>query len=522
MTERFTATSFVKDSSVISALSFLGVGGAFLLDVVVAAKFGLGFRTDAFFIAIGVPQLAWSILASSGTRVLTPIFTQLLDEEGAQETWRAFSLLSNLSLIALPVFSVVGVLLSPLIVAIAGAGLQGEAASLAVALNRILFLMLVPAGLIQTMKAVLNAQNHFSTPAATTLLQYVIIIIAVIAFEGTLGIMAVAVGYVLSMIGQVLVLGAAILAKGGRYVPSLDFKDPIVRKTARLMAPPLGGEALGQSIAVIERALASFLPPGSVSALAFAGRILRALDITFLNNVVVAILPRLSSLAVAKDMPGLKRFVSLGLRVAWAITIPLTAVILALNLPIVRLLFQRGAFDQHAAALTGRILSFYIVGFPFLAMVRMLVAAFYAMQDTRTPFYIRAAMLGFNLVGDLVLMMFLGVVGLALATSLTYVVSSFLVAWLLRRKIGPLRLRINRYLAKTTLAASIMGLTAFAVFGWLERTVGATTFVGLVLEMSLTLAVAVPTYLIALSLLRMEEFRQFLGWMRNQLPLRPV
>jgi xanthine/uracil/vitamin C permease (AzgA family) len=67
-----------------------------------------------------------------------------------------------------------------------------------------------------------------------------------------------------------------------------------------------------------------------------------------------------------------------------------------------------------------------------------------------------------------------------------------------------------------------MGLTAFAVRGWLERTVGATTSLGLMLGIGLTLAVAVLTYLIALSLLRMEEFRQFLGWMRNQLPVRPA
>ena len=485
-----------------------------------AARFGLGIRTDAFFIAIGVPQLVWSILASSGTRVLTPIFTQLLDEEGSHGIWRSFSLLGNLSLIVMPLISAAGVLLSPLVVAIAGAGLQGEAAALTITLNRILFLMLIPAGLIQLMKAVLNAHRHFSTPAATTLLQYVIIIVTILVLEGTLGVLAVAVGYVLSMIGQVLILGAVILTKGGKYVATLDVKDPIVRKTARLLTPPLSGEVLGQSIAVIERALASFLPPGSVSALAFAGRILRALDITFLNNVVVAILPRLSSLATVKDFSGLKRLASMGLRVAWAITIPLTALVVALNLPIVRLLFQRGAFDQQAAVITGRILSLYIIGFPFLATVRMLVAVFYAKQDTRTPFFIRAAMLGFNLAGDLILMRLLGVFGLALATSLTYVVNAFLVGRLLRRSIGPLNLRVNLYLAKTAIAAFAMALTTVALRVLLEQILDTNTFSGLLLQLIPLLAVAGTTYLGALALLRIEEYQQVVGWIRGRLPLR--
>ena len=210
----------------------------------------------------------------------------------------------------------------------------------------------------------------------------------------------------------------------------------------------------------------------------------------------------------------------MGLRVAWAITIPLTALVIALNLPIVRLLFQRGAFDQQAAVITGRILSLYIVGFPFLAMVRMLVAVFYAKLDTRTPFFIRGAMLGFNLAGDLILMRLLGVFGLALATSLTYVVNAFLVARLLRRSIGPLNLRVNRYVAKIVIAASAMALTTVALRVWLEQTLDTSAFGGLLLALVPLLAVAVATYLGALALLRVEEYQQVVGWIRSRLQLR--
>ncbi|HJX37131.1 MAG TPA: murein biosynthesis integral membrane protein MurJ [Anaerolineae bacterium] len=514
--DRFGTASFVKDSTVISALSFMGVAGAFLLDVVVAATFGLGYRTDAFFIAIAVPHLVWSILSSSTTRVLTPIFTQLLEEEGGQEVWRVFSLLANLSLIALPLLSIAGALLSPLILAVTGAGLQGEAASLAVALNRVLFLMLIPAGLIQVMNAVLNAHKHFAAPAGTTLLQYVIIIITVILLQGTMGVMSVALGYILSMVGQVLILGAVLLAKGARYVPSLNYRDPVVNKAAHLMVPPLGGEVLGQSISVIERALASFLPPGSVSALAFAGRILRALDITFLNNVVVAILPRLSSLSTAKDLLGLKRFISLGLKVSWAVTIPLTASILALSGPLVRLLFQRGAFDLQAVQLTSSVLSLYVVGLPLLAMLRLLMTAFYSMQDTTTPFFIRAGMLGVNLGGDLILMRVLGVAGLALATSLTYLLSAFVAAWLLRRRIGPLRLHLTRYLTKMSVAAAIMICTAIVLRAWFEPRIHTATPVILLLETTMVMSVAALTYLLAVVLLRIEEYQKLFGWVRRR------
>jgi len=522
LAKRFTTAGFVKDSTVISALSFLGVAGAFLLDAVVAARYGLGVQTDAFYVAVGVPQLIWSILSSSATRVLTPVFTESLEEKGEAETWLLFSILGNASLVALPAIGCAGALLSPVIVRIAGAGLQEPGLSLAITMNRILFLMLIPAGLIQVMRAVLNAHTHFSAPAATTFLHYGIIVAAVLLLDNVLGITAVSVGYILGMIGQVMLLVVVIWFKGGHYTLSLDFDRPEVRKTARLLVPPLGAEVLGQSTTVIERALASFLPPGSVTALALAGRILRALDVTFLNNVAVAILPRLSSLATAKDLPGLKRLLSLGLRVTWAMTIPLTAVFFALDVPIVRLLFQRGAFNLQAASLTATVLSLYIVGLPLLAMLRLLMSTFYSMQDTTTPFFVRAGMLGFNLAGDLVLMTFLGVSGLALATSLTYLTSSLAAAWLLRRKIGPLDLRINRYLAKTCVAAFIMTLAALVARAWLEQRMHVLTLAHLVLEIGLVLGVAALAYLAAVFLLRIEEFQRMLGWVRDRLGARRI
>jgi len=505
---------------VISVLSFLGVAGAFLLDVVVAAKYGLGHETDAFYVAIAIPQLIFSISAASGPSVLTPVFTQLLDEKGEAEACVVFSTLSMLSLVVLSILAGAGVLLSPVVVAVAGAGLDEPTASLALSLSRILFLMLIPTGLIQIMKAFLNARNHFATPAAGTLIQYSIIVITLLLLAPTLDIAAVAVGYVLSMVGQVLVLGIAIYVMGGSYRPVLRLRHPVVRRTAGLLAPPFSGELLAQSVVVIERALASFLAPGSVSALAYAARILRASDILFLNNVVVAGLPRLSSLATARDFDGFKRFMSLGLKLVWAITIPLTAVILALNGPIVSLVFQRGAFDAQDAVVTARALCMYMLGFPALAMLRMLLTSFYAVQDTKTPFLIRTSMLGQNLLGDLALMSVLGVPGLALSTSMTYVVHSVPAAWLLRKKIGPLKMHVGAYLGKSAVAACVMGMTTLVFHIGLREVLGKMAFPRQVVATSVAVLLGGIVYVITMLLLRTDEFRQFVGSVLTRLPLR--
>jgi putative peptidoglycan lipid II flippase len=230
-------------------------------------------------------------------------------------------------------------------------------------------------------------------------------------------------------------------------------------------------------------------------------------------------LPRLSSLATARDTEGVKRFVSLGLRVAWAATIPVTAVVLALAQPIVSLLFQRGAFDQDAASLTAMVLSMYMVGFTFLVMLRILLSTFYAFQDTKTPFGIRVGMLGLNLTADLILLPVLGVLGLALATSFTYAVNCIPAAWFLRKRIGPLRLSINRYLAKTVAAALAMATVAWALHGQLHQMMGGATFLRQLLAVGVSTLAGGIVYLVALILLRLEELRTFLEPLRARLPL---
>jgi putative peptidoglycan lipid II flippase len=160
-----------------------------------------------------------------------------------------------------------------------------------------------------------------------------------------------------------------------------------------------------------------------------------------------------------------------------------------------------------------------MLGFPALTMLRMLLTSFYALQDTKTPFFIRTSMLGQNLVGDLLLMSVIGVPGLALSTAMTYFVHSIPAARLLRRKIGPLKMHIGAYLGKSAVAACAMGTTALVVHMGLREMFGKMAFPGQILAIGAAVLLGGIVYVATMAVLRTGEFRQFVGSVLSRLPL---
>jgi putative peptidoglycan lipid II flippase len=236
-----------------------------------------------------------------------------------------------------------------------------------------------------------------------------------------------------------------------------------VRNVGRLLLPLLAQSALGQSSTVVERLLASYLPPGTISAVALARRILRAVTDVFLNTVSTALLPRFSALSASNDVPGLKRAMGFGVRLASFVTLPVVTLLVALNVPVVRLAFQRGAFDASATQTTAGIMALYVLSVPPLAIFQIMVNTFFAMRDTVTPICLRLFALAANLVLDVLLIAAMGPYGLALSLLLARCAGMTGAFLALRRRMGALKLRLGEYSLKMGLAVAVLAAVTLAV-----------------------------------------------------------
>lgn len=495
----------LKDSTVISAFNVLGVASALLVDVVVAAKYGLGANTDALFIALTIPQLLASVLGSAIRPVLVPLFATTRVEGGEEENWKLFSNLINLSIILLAIVALVGIVCSPLLMFVSAPGLKDAPRQVAISLNRVLFAMVMMAGLAEIMKAMLNSYRRFAVPAAAVFVQFSVVVLGVLLLGGRLGIQAVAIGYVLGSVVQLLVLTATLLVLGGRYYPVLNIRDPTVRQVGRLLAPLFLGEVMGQGSVWVERFLASFLPAGSVSALVYARRVLRALTLAFVNSVSNALLPRLSVLVRQGDLKELRSSILFGIKLTWGICAPVAIGVMAASTPLIGLLFQRGAFDERAVSIAATILMLYMPGLPFMALLQLTVSPHYAFKDTKTPLGIRTAALTLLVVLQFVLARAIGVYGLAAALSLDRVAAAVGAHIILRRKIGAFAEDLWRYGVKVAAAAIIMGLVVLPVISWTEAQVWISTPLRRILQLGSAGLLGLAAYVTSLVLLRVEE-----------------
>jgi len=283
-------------------------------------------------------------------------------------------------------------------------------------------------------------------------------------------IISLAVGVMVGGVLQLAMQFPFLLRVGARLRPNFHFNHPGIKSIRVLMLPAVFGAAVYQASIFINTILASLLPEGSVSYLYYADRVVQLPLGVFAIAVGTASLPSFSEQMAGGNYEGLKDTVSFSLRLILFVTIPAMIALIVLRVPIISVLFQRGEFDVSSTVFTAQALLYYAVGLWAFSCIRVILSAFYALQDTRTPVKIAVAALLVNVVMSVVLMFPMKHAGLAFATSIASAVNVVILAVILKRKVGGfLKKSFWTSVLKTTLASGVMGLSIIAVnytLGW--------------------------------------------------------
>jgi len=267
---------------------------------------------------------------------------------------------------------------------------------------------------------------------------------------------------------------------------------------------------------VIVTFLASFLADGSVSYLWYADRVSEFSLGIFSIAVATATLPSLSAHAAKGDIDSFKGTLNYSLRLAFLIDIPASVGLLILARPIIQVLFQRGEFTPYATIAAAGALCFFAFKIPFVSGVRNLVPAFFALKDAKTPVAVSAVAVAVNAACALTLMGPLGYRGLAAALVISSSINFFVLAWLLRRKVGPLGVgRIMRSVAKSAFAGAIMGGALLTALHYVEFDPSLSIWVraGMLLLM---VAGGAAIYIGITRLINPEEFRALAALVRRR------
>ena len=464
-----------KAAGVVGLATMLSRVFGFIRDVIVARYFGAGLATDAFFVAFRIPNLLRRLFAEGSlTIAFVPVFTEYLKAKSREDAFElarvAFTLLSAI----LVVVSIAGVLLSPAIVSLMAPGFRAapDKYALTVLLTRIMFPYIFFIALVALCMGVLNSLRHFATPALSPVILNLCMIAAALTLRDLFvePIVALAVGVMVGGLLQLAVQLPVLFRLGVSLRPNFHFGHEGVRRIGALMLPAAFGAAVYQINIFISTLLASFLPEGSVSFLYYADRIVELPLGIFGIAIGTAALPSFSDQVARGQYDEMKRTISFSLRLMLFITIPAMIGIVALQEPIISVLFQRGEFEARSSVLTAQALFWYAVGLWAFSTIRVVVAAFYALQDTKTPVRIAVVALVVNTVCSAALMFPMKHNGLAFATSIASAVNVLTLGWLLKKRIGEfLDAAFWASVARVAAASAVMGaavvLTTHAL-GW--------------------------------------------------------
>ena len=472
--------SLFKAASTVSLLTLASRITGLVRDLLMAATFGASGLTDAFNVAFRIPNLFRRLFGEGAfSQAFVPALAHSKETAGDEATHRLIDGVATALAWALLATCAIGIAGAPLLVWLLASGFKNTPHSFdaAVFMTRWMFPYIAFMSLVALSAGILNTWRHFAVPAATPVLLNLAMILAAAVgapWFRSLGIepiYAMAGGVILGGVLQLAVQVPALLRVGlmprfGTSVRALKaaVREPGVRRVAGMMAPALLGVGVAQISLMINTQIASWLGPGNVTWLDYAGRLMEFPTALLGVALGVVLMPQLASARASEDHDLYSSMLDWGLRLVVLMAVPSSFALMVFNVPLIATLFHYGAFkdsDVHQVALA---LAGYGAGLVGLVSIKVLAPGFYASQDMKTPVRIAIIVLIITQLLNIVLVPWLRQAGLALSISLGALLNAgWLLTGLIKRGSYRPKPGWGRFLLQVTGATAL--LTVFLMWG---------------------------------------------------------
>lgn len=520
-------------AGIVAAATLLSKVFGLLRQQAIAAAFGVGVAADAYNYAYVIPGFLLILLGG----INGPFHSAIVSVLSKRKDKEVAPLMETITTLVGGLLLVVTVLLfifaDPLIDLVAPGLSQTpvgqETRAIAVQQLRIMTPMALLAGLIGIGFGALNAADHYWLPSVSPLFSSVAVLVGLGILALQLGNQMTAPEYALlgglvlawsTLAGAVLQwlvqLPAQWRAGLGRLRLRFNFQQPGVRDVIRVMGPATFSSGMLQINVYTDLFFASFIPQAA-AALGYANLLIQTPLGIISNVILVPLLPVLSRLADPENWAELKLRIRQGLLLTALTMLPLSALFIALAFPIVRVVYERFAFDQEASQVVTSVLIAYAVGMFFYLGRDVVVRVFYALGDGETPFRISIVNIFLNALFDFLLIKPFGAAGLVLATVGVNIISMIWLLILLDRKIAGLPWREwGMPFLQLTLGSAVSGLTCWATRWGLETWLGTEGILIQLVQLCVAGAVGLGVFALLASRTGLPEVAQLTTRLRQR------
>lgn len=481
-------------------------------EILAAVLFGTQGAINGFVIAFQIPNLLRSLVADSAiSAAFLPVYTKLEEEGRPEAAKRLAGALLGLTTAALGILTLIAIVLAPFYMPLFAPGFDEELLDETVRLTQLMFPIVVLLGITGIVVAVLQAAGRFGPTAFAPVLWNVVIIasLAVLApfLPSDQRIYAYALGILVGTAAQ-LVYVAVYLRGLGPFPLSLGLGSSHVRRVLVLMLPVTAGLGLINVNLVVDSRFATLVSEEAVRAIDAAFRLYLLPQGMFSVAIATVLFPTISRLAARSDTAGVRHAAADGLRQIMFVLLPASAFLMVLAEPVVRFVYQYGAFDADSTELTATALFYFSLGLVFNGASLLVIRTFFSLQRPWVPTAIAGAGVVLNIALNALLYRPLGVGGIPLSTSIVSLVTFVALAAMLSRRLGGLdEAHVVDGILRCLVAAAISGLLAWSSWTVLDEALG-RSFPAQAVALGVALVMAIASYAAACRAFWVPELSQ--------------
>lgn len=439
----------------------------FVRDIFIASKYGASRLNDIYILSQDIPVLIFSIVTAAIATGFIPIYCQLRDQQ-SKETAHSFTTRLMTYVMAAAVgITVATYFAMPGIIHIVAYGYEGADFDMLVFATRLIMPNIIFVGGASVLRAFHQAEGRFKLASINTIMVNLIVIGFVITSQPG-SITWLLIGTLIGLSVDFFVQGFYALKVGLR--PSKAKVSPETMKQFSLLILPIViGTLVGQVNTVIDKTMGSTLPAGSITYLNGAFKLTTFANGIFAVTLGTVMFPIMATCLAGGNVPAFKKSFFKSMNMVLLFTVPITLMMIVFSHPVIELLFERGAFTPLATQQTSYALIAYSVGLIALGAREVIVKAFFALQDTKTPMINGIVTVAINIGLNLILIKPLAHVGLALSSSISATLTTILLMFQLRNKVGTLNGRqIGMDFIKVLGASIVMAGVVLGLNAWIQ------------------------------------------------------
>jgi len=419
-------SNLIKSTFIIMIVSLVSRALGFIRDMLIAKGFGAGMYTDAYNIAVTIPETIFTLVGLAISTAFLPTLSKIKAKNGQKDMYSfANNVINILFIISLILFIITSIFSKELVFILAN-GFSEEAALLAIKLTRITLINLLFLSINACFTSLLQVNEDFVVPAILGLFFNLPMITYLLVFRNY-DIVGLTIANVIGNFFRVAVQVPSLVKHGYKYEFAIDLRDERLKAILILIIPVIIGAGANSLNMVVDKNIASSLEVGSVSALDYAQKLIFFINSIITTSIASVVYPLMANMRNNGDKNGFVETLKKSIIYLAILLIPITIGIIIFNRDIVKIIYERGEFTEYAVNLTTLALLGYGVGIFFTGIRDILNSTLFSMGKTKITTINGIIGVAINIIFSITLSKSIGIIGIALASAIAMAVTSILL-----------------------------------------------------------------------------------------------